>query len=258
MNAADQAGFAERDPDDLAVDLWPRLRGDRAIETREALFSLYYPFARRIARRHWRGRTSPEVELTELNQMAGVGLLEALDRFDPQMGTQFKAFARRRIAGSILDGIAKLSEFREQVSYRNRIRGERARSLAPVAADSLSTSQALDALADMALGLALGFVLEDGAFQGAADQPDSAASPYESLAWKQVVGRMMSELEGLPDRSRAIIRLHYLDGVPFEQIAAIQGVSKGRISQIHGEALGYLRKRMAAAGAAGRKTWDVA
>jgi RNA polymerase sigma factor for flagellar operon FliA len=51
-------------------------------------------------------------------------------------------------------------------------------------------------------------------------------------------------VETLPEREQSILRRHYFDGLGFEEIGAVLGVTKGRISQIHRAALGLLRKRL--------------
>ena len=72
----------------------------------------------------------------------------------------FRGFAVRRINGSILDGLAKMNEVREQISFRRRVKRERMRSLTPADADALPAGEAMEALIDLAVGLALGFMLE--------------------------------------------------------------------------------------------------
>ena len=72
-------------------------------------------------------------------------------------------------------------------------------------------------------------------------KPDSA---YESLAWKEIVAHLQSEMEALPERERTILRQHYVNGLSFEQLAELLKISKGRVSQLHRAALLLLRKRM--------------
>lgn len=215
---------------------------------RERLFGIYYPFARQLAAKRFYGRSGGTIEFPDLCQLASAGLLEALDRYDPGVGAPFKAYASRRISGSILDGIAKMSEVREQISFRNRIRTERARSLSvtEVDAEAMPVADALQALIDVAVGLALGFMMEGDGVYVADDARDTRASAYESLVWKETVKRMIGEIANLPEREGAILRHHYLSGLNFDQIGALLGVSKGRVSQLHKAAIGLLRKRLKA------------
>lgn len=228
--------------------LWRRFKDEGQDKARETLFTLHYPFARQLARRHFLDRRSGDIEFGDLCQLASAGLLEALDHYDPARGAPFRPYAARRISGSILDGLAKMSEMREQISFRNRLRAERTRSLSTGDGEGMSAGQALEALAELAVGLAVGFMLEDAGLHHGEDAPKARLTAYDSLAWKETVRRMLAEVAALPERERMIIRSHYMDDLGFEQIGAVLGVSKGRVSQLHRAAVTLLRKRLRAAG----------
>ena len=224
---------------------WLAFKSQGSLEARERLFSLHADFARAIASRHHRERSRGDIEIAELHQYAYAGLLEALDRFDPGHGAPFRPFAAPRISGSIMDGIPHLSEVLEQVSWRRRVRRERLRSLADGGSQE---SSPIEKLAELALGLALGFMLEGTGLFSAGDAEQAASAPaetaYDSLAWKEIVGQLRAELDCLPEREQAILRQHYLHGVSFDQLASLLAVSKARVSQLHRSALLLLRKRM--------------
>ena len=226
--------------------LWQAFKAQGSRAARERLFSSFADFARSIARRHHRERSRGDIEVSELYQYAYAGLLEALDRFDPTMGVPFRPFAAHRISGSILDGIPRLSEVREQLSWRHRVRRERLRSLVEDMPQDAPTP--VEQLAELALGLALGFMLEgtglftEGDAEEARQRP--AETAYDSLAWKEILAQLKVELGGLPERERSILHGHYLDGVPFDQLAQLHAITKARVSQLHRAALQLLRKRM--------------
>lgn len=223
--------------------LWRACKIDGSSVAREQLFLAYLPFARRMARRCFRDRFGDGVELGDFTQLACAGLLEAIDHFDPARGIPFPGYATRRVRGSILDGMAKMSEVSEQISFRGRVRQERVRSLAPET-DEPAQDEALDALIDVALGLALGFMLEGTALYVADDAVDRRPSPYDSVAWREAMGRARTAIESLPARERSIVNQHYLEGIGFDQIAALLGLTKGRVSQLHRAALQLLKKRL--------------
>lgn len=228
--------------------LWSAFKDQGSAEARERLFAIHLPFARRVAGRDFRDRGGADIEFSDLFQFACEGLLEALDRYDPARAVPFESYAVRRISGSVLDGISKATEVREQISFRSRVKRERARSLAAAGTDRLPTADAMQALIDLAVGLALGFMLEGSGAYVADNQPDHRPSAYESLAWKELAQRLGREIGGLPDRERLIVRSHYLNGVSFDHVAVLLGLSKGRVSQLHRTALGLLRERLHAAG----------
>jgi RNA polymerase sigma factor for flagellar operon FliA len=242
--------LADHPPDAAAEELalWDAMRAHGSAAARERLFGIYLPFARGIAGGQFKGRKGADLDYDDFAQLACAGLLEAMDRYDPAFGVPFRGFAARRIKGSIIDGLAKLSEVREQIGCRQRMRRERLRSLAPESAEKLSSDDAMEALAEMAVGLAIGFMLEGTGLYH--DDENAAVQPtaYDSLAWKDLVERLTAELGRLPERDRTILRLHYLEEVAFDEIAALLRLSKGRISQLHKAALALLRKRISGVG----------
>ena len=222
--------------------LWREFTIGGSASARQKLFDLHQAFARQIAVKHFLDRKSGDIEFADLCQLAVAGLLEALDKYDPDRGISFRAFARRRISGSILDGIAHMSEMREQFSFRKRVRAERLKSLAVENPEQLDAPEAMAALVEMATGLALGFMIEGNGLYVAEDQADTRSSPYDTLVWKQLVLALRGEISRLPDQEGRVIRYHYLNGLSFDQISKLLALSKGRISQIHRSSLNSLRE----------------
>lgn len=233
--------------DNAERELWEQLRGARPEPARQALFRKYQPLARRVAWRFMRDDPATPVEFGELLQLASVGLLEAIERYSPERSVPFRYYCPRRIAGAIADGVAKLSEVNSQISTVRRIKRERTRSLAQDRVQPADLAGKLDLIGDIAAELALGLMLEGSALY-LEDERDTAPDAYETLAWAQALRQVRSALETLPERDRMIIGWHYLDGLPFDEIARLYGLSKGRISQIHKAALALLRKRLSAGG----------
>jgi len=228
--------------EDREVALWREFRAGGSASTRQKLFDLHQTFARQIASKHFLDRKSGDIEFADLCQLAFAGLLEAIDRYDHGRNVTFRAFARRRISGSILDGLRHMSEIREQISFRNRARAERLKSLTVEAPEQLESREAMAALIEMATGLALGFMLEGDGLYVAENEVDTRSSPYDSLAWKQLVTTLRSEISTLPPQEGIVIKYHYLDGLSFDHISKILALSKGRISQIHRSSLKSLRE----------------
>lgn len=233
-----QAGIA-----DAERALWIACREDQSAYAREALFSRYLPMARRIAWRFLRNDPTSALEYSELIQLASVGLLEAIDRFNPDLEVPFRYYCGRRIMGAIVDGVGKLSEVNQQISTRRKVERDRLRSIDEGAASPEKLDAKLALIRVVAAELAIGLMLDDSAMI-LVDERDPAKDAYETLAWKQAVQQLMRVVDSLPERERGVIRHHYLEGLQFEQIARLQGLSKGRISQIHKSGIGLLRRRL--------------
>lgn len=226
------------DPARAEASLWRRFRFEEDWHCRETLFNRYFVLAREIASRLFRRRPAQRFEHGDFDQFAFEGLLHAIDRYDPLRGIPFGAYARRRIAGNIADGIAAMSEIDAQLSHRHRIEQERLRSFNTTGTDALAI------LSELALGLALGLMLDGTGLIGGDDVPDRRPDAYESLAWRETQALLASEVARLPDQERVVIRQHYEHGLPFVQVARLLDLSAGRISQLHRAALERLRKRL--------------
>jgi RNA polymerase sigma factor FliA len=229
----------------VETELWIAFEQGRESGPREALFTYYVPFAKAMARRHYRRQTFGEIDVKELYQLAYAGLLEAIDRFDRSRGVPFRGYAAYRISGSVRDGISRMSEVREQFTWHAQMRRERTQSLVEESTDGGYQSP-IERLSEIAGGMAIGFMLE-GTGLYTVDETERApasASGYESAAWGELIAHLDGELSTLSEREQTILRQHYTHGIGFDIIAIMLGVTKGRISQIHKVALLKLQKRM--------------
>lgn len=228
-------------PPRVEASLWRRLRFGREVRCREQLFVRYRALARAIARRQLRRRPLKGTEIGDFEHFAYEGLLQAIDRFDPLRGIAFGAYARRRIVGCIADGAARMNEVDAFHGYRQRREAERARSLAdaPPASDDPVTM-----LAALAAGLAIGVMLEGAGVVMSPQAVDPARNGYESLAWRELTARLADGIDRLSERDAFILRQHYEAGVSFAQIAALLGLTKGRVSQLHAQAIAALRRHL--------------
>ena len=227
-------------PERVEALLWATLRFENRQESREPLFHLYRPYARAIAVRH-RPQLHDCTGSSDAEQWAYEGLLQAIDSYDPLRGPPFRGYARRRIVGSIRDGFARLSELDAQYSTRRRLERERVRSLK----QQRPEGDAISRIAEVAVGLAIGLMLAETRLIAGDDDPDPAASAYDSLAWRQTQLQLSKAVARLGEREAAVIVNHYEHGLSFAQIADLLGLSRGRISQIHHSALVKLRRKIA-------------
>jgi RNA polymerase sigma factor for flagellar operon FliA len=223
---------------------WRHLRSGGGHTAREALFTRYREFARRLALKEFSRISGMGLEATDCVHEAYEALLASLERFDPDVGTPFTAFARPRIQGAIRNALAKATEAR--ASYNARKRAERDR-LASLKRSSKASSEddQMEALREVVVGMALGFILEDNAEEEAQNVASEAPSAFDGAAWKQMVKALGEKLANLPDPEQSVMDYHYKQGLRFTEIASLLGLSRGRISQIHSKALARMRKSIA-------------
>jgi len=221
--------------------LWEAWRGRQDARSRDQLIALHQEFARIIAAKLFAQRIVDEIEFDEYLQFARVGLLESIDRYDPIHGASFRTYAAHRMQGAILSGLECLSECSRQVALRKRLEQERVSSLAHKDGGVLPDS--FEHLVSVAVGLAVGYMLDDVA---AYQSPDSGCgdSAYCELADRETRHRLHALVNRLPPREARIIRHHYLQQVPFDEIARQMELTPGRVSQLHKRALALLRASM--------------
>lgn len=230
-------------PDREEAALWRRLRELGDGQARELLFTRYLPLARSIARMELRKAGLDRGNLGDLEQAAYQGLLQAIDRYDPERQVPFSAFARIRIAGSVRDQSAQLSEVGAQLAYKRKRAKDQLDSIKSPAAPEAENKTALEQLAEIAVELAIAFMLEADERQ-AKPLVGDLDNGFDSLAWRQLMAKLDDYVDDLPKDEMSVIRQHYQNDVLFSEIAAIMGISKGRVSQLHKSALQRLHRRM--------------
>lgn len=204
----------------------------------------HLPLVRAIASRLYRLRWNQSVEFDDYCQMGSVGLVEAAQRYDPGRGAEFGTFASWRISGAILNGLMHSTEQHAQAAARKRLLDSRIGDLRDAAGSEASIEASLARLAQVAVGLAVGFMLEGTAMfdNGASvDRFDG----YASLALRQLRARVIASVASLPAQEQRVIELHYFQQRPFAEIAEDLSLTRGRISQIHKNALQRLRTLLA-------------
>ena len=251
---------------DLTAALWIRWKKEHDEAAREQLICHYLPYAKMVAAAVYGRRTHNDVEFADYLQLARVGLLEAVDRFEPGRGAQFKTFAAKRVQGSVLNGLTRFTEKNQQISVNMRLRQERIEAVKEAAAEDgagdepagaaaspapRSADKLFKYLAEVGIGLALGVLLEDTgmvdaeAFDGNTHAPSPEVSYFrktEILQLRTVLRDLVSQLS---DQQKSVIRQHYLQEVPFDEIATLMGVTRGRVSQLHRQGLLRLRELLA-------------
>ena len=225
------------DPDQAKAEeeaLWRSYRATSDPDVRVRLVDRYLPSAHKLAAYLYARRPDRNAEFADYLQYACVGLIEALDRYDPARGASFDTFASYRIRGAILNGLEQSTERSAQVAYRRQVERERADSLVQAPG---SSADAFEGLVAMTIEMALGYALEDSGLTGESGRTD----PYRTYELKRLRERLLLIVEALPERERRIIKWHYFEYLDFKVIGEVFGLSKGRISQLHARALKLIR-----------------
>ena len=232
--------------------LFVRFKRDADPASQEALVERFLPLARQLARRYSRG-TEP---LDDLVQVASIGLLKAIDRFDPSRSTAFSSFAVPTILGELK------RHFRDK-GWSIRVPRDlqelavRVERVADDLASELGRTPTSDEIARR-IGVRIDQVLDarEAAFAHRAvslDRPRDDSEPGDDLIEAIGVedhGYHLAEdaatvddlLCVLSDREREILRLRFADDLTQSEIGARVGLSQMHVSRVIRHALARLRE----------------
>jgi RNA polymerase sigma factor for flagellar operon FliA len=201
-----------------------------------------------------------QVDMDDLTSAGTLGLIRAVDDFDPSKGAKLETYARYRIRGAILD------ELRRQdllpYSARSRLRRlDRAihnlekclgryptdREIADEAGISENELSRLLATAAVIDLYSLDDILDSGD-DTVEIAPDHAGFEHEDplarLEREEMVRVMVQGLRDLPQMERTVLGLYYYEGLKMKEIGEVVGVSESRISQVHSRAILLLRAKL--------------
>jgi RNA polymerase sigma factor for flagellar operon FliA len=215
---------------------WKKYQHMQDPAARVALVNNYLPLVETLAAMAYARRVNDALSYQDMLHYGMTGLLEALERYLPNQGADFKTYASFRIKGAIYDGLARATEVSSQVAARKTRVRARAESLRS------DTQDILGKLIEQSIGLAIGFMLDDtNMYQVHPDQPSADDVAYQSYELRELTQQLASLLTQLSADQQQIIQLHYFQHIEFIDIAVLLKLSRSRISQLHKEALFKLR-----------------
>lgn len=198
------------------------------------------------------------LEMDDLYSVGFTGLASAARRFDPAQGVPFAAFATMHIRGAVHDELRRMDWMPRAIRDKAKKYSESVSALeqrlgrAPTEADirrELSLSSAdYEALLDE-IKPASFLPLDGEAYSEDSDnvalhdiiKDDSQTTGRDELQKKELVQLMIARLQQLPDMQKKVLAMYYFEEMRLAEIAAVFGVTEGRISQIHTQAVLGLR-----------------
>lgn len=235
-------------------ELWRRVKRERDQRAREELVEIYMPMARRMA-----GRYAGVVEpYDDLVQVACLGLLNAIDRFDADRGTPFVGFAKPTIMGELKryfrdkvwtirvpralhDRMAEIETATEDLTEVL----SRAPTTREIAAHlEIDLDDVLETLAAQENRRPLGFEAQiqgdDGEGPSAPEWIGRVDDGYELVDDRLTVETVLPTLDA---REREVLRLRFIEDLPQSQIAARIGCSQMHVSRLLRATLQRLREQ---------------
>ena len=235
-------------PSDDLEQIWAEFRATGEASLRNRLVLQYAPLVKYVAGR-LRTRMPDSVEQDDLVSDGVLGLMDAIERFEPARGLSFQTFAVPRIRGAIIDGMSSMDFVprsvrdklrtvqRAQVSLEERL--GRVPEDVEVAREVGIPVQQLRDLSRQANSNHAN--LDDFDL---ADELSSAAD--HQVEQGDVNASLMRVVDQLAERDQVIIALYYFEGLTLAEIGQVLGVTESRVSQVHRRATTTLREKLVA------------
>jgi RNA polymerase sigma factor for flagellar operon FliA len=242
--------------------LWREYKAAPTPESREKLILHYSPLVKYVAGRVSSG-LPPSVEFADLVSYGIFGLLDAIDKYDPDRGIKFETYAIARVKGAIIDELRADDWVPRSIRFKAReieraymaLEGE----LRRIPTDE-EVAEKLGISVDEYLGLlnklsVMSLVALDELWTVSGDRLDKITladmvedvkgkDPSQTFELEEMKDIIADAINRLPERERMVVALYYYEGLNMREIGEVLGVTESRVCQMHTKAILRLRARL--------------
>lgn len=242
-------------------ELWVEYRNTKSPQLRDAFIRQYMPLVKYVAGKISVGMPG-SVEFDDLVGFGQFGLLDAINKYDPDKNVKFKTYAVTRIRGAIFDELRQIDWVPRSVRQKSREIEDTIVSL-----ESRLGRTATDDEISNAMGITLSeyhktvmkvsgtsiLSLNDVWYSGDDSDRVSIGDSIESpssmnpdvIVEREEVRRVIIEaINELPEKEKMVLVLYYHEDLTFKEIGTVLEVSESRISQLHSNANLHLRAKL--------------
>ena len=243
-------------------ELWRRFKASGDVHARERLVVAYSPLVKYVSGRMASGLPA-HVEESDLISYGLVGLINAIERFEPEREIKFETYAITRIKGAIIDELRSLDWVPRSVRARAREiekanaklehRLQRAPTDEEMAAELNVTPEEFH---DALLQISNSTVAALDELWTVSDSSGDQVSLLDTLTDESVLDlaavmdqtdlkdRVADAIARLPEREKLVVALYYYENLTLREIGEVLGVTESRVSQLHTKAVLRLRSRL--------------
>lgn len=227
---------------------------------REQMMIDHLPQVHYLARRIHE-RLPESVLLEDLVSAGTLGLIDAIEKFDPAKNVQFRSYAQFRIRGAILDSLRAVDWSPRELRRKARAIEEAAQRLASTLGRAPTDQETADAM-QMPLrslqelmgelrGLEIGTLTVENLSDETVQEERSASltldeepSPFDHCLESEMKKLLAWCIDRLGDREKQVLALYYFEELTMKEIGAVLGVVESRVSQVHTAAVVKMRAMM--------------
>lgn len=239
----------------------PSFGSGKSTDERDRLIREYAPLVKTIAGR-LANKLPQHINTNDLLSAGIMGLLDAIDKFDEDKGTEFKSYAEFRIRGAMIDELRAMDWFPRSVR-RNAKRLEEAylsvenKKMRPARDEEVAEELKVDIqtfykFIEEARGISIVNEYElmnnvssmDSGIMAGLDTSVSGNNPLDYLNSKEIKRVIGDAVDSLPKTEKTVMALYYYEELTMKEIGSIMGYTESRISQLHTKAVIRLRTRL--------------
>ncbi len=239
-------------------DIWAEFVVTKQPELRNELIIEYAPLVRFVVGRLGIPPTSM-LEADDLVSYGMIGLITAIDRFDPSRGARFEAFATSRIRGEVIDqlralnwlprsAVARVRQIESTLAILEQRLGRPAKEEEAATELGVSIERYRHMLLEagkivLSLDAPLGSLRQDDEIVSLGDllEDHNTLDPAEEVERREMLDLLIAELDRLPGREHLLLSLYYQEELTMKEISRVLSVSESRVCQLHMQALMRLR-----------------
>lgn len=234
---------------DNPVDvLWSRFKQDGDREARDRLVVHYSPLVKFVAGRV-RSGLPPAVEQADLVSDGVIGLMDAIDKFEPERGLQFQTYAVTRIRGAMVDGLRATDwvprSVRERIREIDAAQTKLERSLGRTPTDTEVAAELKMSVAELRKIYTQTAHTSVVSFETVVDEEDAPRATSDLPgADDDIPPGFLAAVRELPERDQVVVALYYWERLTLAEIGQVLGVTESRVSQLHSRATLALRRKL--------------
>jgi RNA polymerase sigma factor for flagellar operon FliA len=236
------------------------MHGEIPADLKEQIVLEHAPLIRYIVNRI-AVRLPSHIDLDDLHNTGVIGLMDAIDKYDPQKNCKFKTYAEFRIKGAILDQLRSLDWVPRSIRQKSR-RLEQAyaeveqRLGRPASEQEIAEAlglrmQEFHFLLNQVRGVSM-VNLDELRAGGESDQPlhgdlfedVKAENPFLLLKSREMRQAIAECIGSLPEKERLVISLYYYEDLNMKEIGNVLDITESRVCQIHTKAVARLRSKL--------------
>ena len=242
-------------------ELWIEFIETHRSELREELIATYTPLVRYVVGRLGIPQTSL-LEAEDLVSYGIIGLINAIDRFDPTRGVRFEAFATSRIRGAVIDqlrvlnwlprsAMARVRQIETALADLEQRLGRPAREQEAADKVGVSINRYRQMLLEMgivvlSLDAPLGSLMSDDEVTSLSEMLEDTVmpGPAQQVEQQEVMELLNAAVDRIPGRERLLLTLYYHEELTMKEISRRMNVSESRVCQLHMQAILRLRSAL--------------